>query len=73
MNAKKALAKGFLISSILAEDLSKSEMMQLKMSVFKQDCVKNCKDRELLTNLRKAQDPIDIIMYYGMIRNVDSV
>ena len=58
----------FSIDAIVSEDLDAADMMKIKMTMFKKDLVRECKDRELLAGLRKANDIVDVMMYYGMIR-----
>ena len=59
----------FVIDSIIGADLTKADVMKIKMSIFKKDEVRSCTNNELLTNLRKSEDIIDLLMYYGMIKN----
>lgn len=59
----------FVIDSIIAADLTKADVMKIKMSIFKKDEVRACENQELLTNLRKSEDIIDLLMYYGMVKN----
>ena len=59
----------FVIDSIIAADLTKADVMKIKMSIFKKDEVRDCTNNELLTNLRKSEDIIDLLMYYGMVKN----
>ena len=60
--------ESFTIDALLAEDLDKADMMKVKMSMFKKDIVRECKDKDLLTGLRKSEDIVDVMMYYGLIR-----
>jgi len=69
LERETVIQDSFVIDSILAADLTKEQTMQIKMSIFKEDKVKSCKNTKLLTSLRKANDIIDIMMYYGMIKN----
>ena len=59
----------FVIDSIIAADLTKADVMKIKMSIFKKDEVRKCTNNDLLTNLRKSEDIIDLLMYYGMVKN----
>lgn len=69
MEHEARYSESLTIDAILSEELSAADTMKIKMSIFKHDYVKNCTDKELLTGLRKAEDIVDIIMYFGMIRN----
>ena len=60
--------ESFTIDALLAEDLDKADMMKVKMSMFKKKCVRECLDKDLLIGLRKADDIVDVMMYYGLIR-----
>ena len=59
----------FVIDSIIAADLTKADIMKIKMSMFKAEEVKTCNNKDLLTNLRKENDVVNLLMYYGMIKN----
>lgn len=56
------------ITTFIEEELKPEDAMIMKMSMFNHDFVKNCRDKELLAGLRKADNAIDIMMYFGMIR-----
>ena len=58
----------FTIDSIMQEQLSDEELMKLKLSIFEHEFVKNSKNKKMLTGLRVSKDPIDLIMYFGMLR-----
>ncbi len=62
----------FAIDAMIKEELTKPEMMKIKMSIFQKDEVKKCKDRALLTDLRKAKDIVDVMKCYGLIRDANN-
>lgn len=68
-NAYAGYVESLHIDAIVSEQIEQADMMKIKMSMFKKDEVKNCKNTEMLTNLRKADNIVDVMMYYGMIKN----
>lgn len=65
--------ESYAINSLMAYALSKEDLMKLKLTIFDHEFVKNSKNREILTNIRKSDDPVDLIMYFGMIRKEANV
>jgi len=68
INNQKIQTDHFVIDSIVGGSLTKEELMKLKLSIFDNDFVKKSTNREILTNIRTSEDPIDLIMYFGMLR-----
>lgn len=62
----------FAIDRIMSDTLTKEQLMKLKLSMFDHEFVKRSKNRELLTSIRTSEDPIDLIMYFGMLRKEDN-
>ena len=62
-------ASNMVIDSIISTTLTNEELMKLKLSMFEHDFVKKSKNKELLTKLRTSKDSLDLIMYFGMLRN----
>lgn len=57
------------IQRLMDTSMSKHDMMQLKMSIFREECIKQCIDKDMLSKLRKAEDPITLVKLYGLIRD----
>lgn len=68
-NQQITFTSSFAIDAMIKEELTKPEMMKIKMSIFAKPEVKKSKNRELLTGLRKATDIVDVMKYYGLIRD----
>lgn len=62
-------AQSLTIDAIMAEEITPTDAMKIKMSMFKHEYVRACKNKELLTDLRKAEDIVDIIKTFGLIRD----
>ena len=57
-----------VINVLLAIDLDRSDLLKYKMKIFTEEEIINCKDKELLTKLRKAPTTLETVTYYGMIK-----
>ena len=62
------LTEAFAIEAILSSDLSKEELMKLKLSIFNHEFIKSSKNKEVLTAIRTADNAVDLVMYFGMLR-----
>ena len=73
MNNQKIQSDNFVIDAIITNSLTKEELMKLKLSIFDHEFVKKSKNRDLLTKIRTSEDPVDLIMYFGMLRKEANV
>lgn len=64
----KLQSNNFVIDAIMEQELANEELMKLKLSIFEHEFVKNSKNKKVLTGLRVSKDPIELIMYFGMLR-----
>ena len=71
MSNQNVQSENFVIDTIMTNSLTKKELMKLKLSIFDHEFVKNSKDRDILTKIRTSEDPVDLIMYFGMLRKND--
>lgn len=52
------------ILDTLTTDFTKEDLFALKLQVFESDVVKNSKDRETRSLIRKAKTPLDVLVHY---------
>lgn len=66
---KKYMSLNDELSLVLTKDYTEEELFNLKMWVFEQPEVEDCKDRELKKKIRTSKDIIEIIGVYYQIKS----
>ncbi len=66
---KKYMSLNDELSLVLTKNYTEEELFNLKMWVFEQPEVENCKDRELKKKIRTSKDIIEIIGVYYQIKS----
>ena len=61
--------KYFDFEKLLNNELDKEELFKLKIFIFENEIIKKSNDRKLKTNIRKSQNPLEVIsLFYNTIQ-----